>query len=61
MKLCPKCMWKQRPEKAVYCTICGTLLVEKSPVCAQCGADLGANDLYCGNCGHKVEKSAIEQ
>ena len=61
MKLCPKCMWKQRPEKAVYCTVCGTMLVESNPICAQCGADLAANDLYCGACGHKVEKSATEK
>lgn len=56
MKLCPKCLFKQRPEKAIYCTVCGTTLIDRSPVCAQCGADLNPNDLYCGICGFKVEK-----
>jgi len=55
MKLCPECMFKQRPEKAIYCNICGTALVEKKPICKTCGADLGANDLYCPVCGSKAD------
>ena len=60
---CPKCnqAWIVQTEKALFCTECGSKLLEGKVECSNCKEVITANTKFCWYCGVEQNQEKIDQ